>query len=130
MRLFTIALALISMTSLTACGTPDRQDPGSESQPSWVETVYPAPGSSATTLAVEVDHTITSTDNDVRLMVDGVDVTTYAAFDAGRLRYESGVGPVVLGGGEHWAEVQLVTLPHEGADYEVLDSYRWEFGIG
>lgn len=103
----------------------------SDRQPDWVETVYPEPGATvAVPDAVEVDHAITSGDEDVRLIVDGTDVTTYAVLEAGKLRYESGDGPVVLGDGEHIAEVQRVTLPAEGVDYEVVDSFRWEFRTG
>lgn len=118
---------------LLGCTDPETTEgpEGSARQPDWVETVYPEPGATlAVPDAVEVGHAITSGDEDVRLIVDGTDVTTYAVFEAGKLRYESGRGPVVLGDGEHIAEVQRVTLPVEGVDYEVIDSFRWEFRTG
>lgn len=130
-RYLSRALAVLVVLALFACDTTSEPEGETIARPDWVETVFPEPGSVLTTTdAVEVDHTLTATDNDVRLIIDGVDVTTYSAFDAGKLRYESGVGPVVLSSGDHWAEVQLVTLPAEGEQFEVLDSYRWEFRIG
>lgn len=96
--------------------------------PDWVESVYPEPGATAAVPdAVEVDHTLQRVDEDVRLVIDGVDVTTYSAFDAGKIRYESGVGPVTLGGRTHTAEVQRVELDEFGQEYEVLDSFSWDF---
>lgn len=96
--------------------------------PDWVESVYPEPGATAAVPdAVEVDHTLQRVDEDVRLVIDGVDVTTYATFEAGKIRYESDAGPVTLGGRTHTAEVQRVELDAFGADYEVLDSFSWDF---
>lgn len=62
------------------------------------------------------------------MVIDGTDVTMYAAFEAGRVRYESGDG-VVRSDGEHWAEVQRVTLPADEIEYEVLDSFPWAFRV-
>lgn len=106
---------------------------GAGPMPAWVEAVYPEPGSTAAVPdAVEVDHDVTEadTDVDIRLLVDGTDVTTYATFDAGKIRYESGTGPVTLGTGDHTAEIQRVSLPVEGAQYDVIDSFEWEFRTG
>lgn len=131
-RLFLIVVAfgslVIGCTDREVTEAPDV----STRQPDWVETVYPEPGAATLGVpaAVEVDHAMTSGDEDVRLIIDGTDVTTYAVLGAGKLRYESGDGPVVLDDGEHSAEVQLVTLPAEGVDYRVIDSFRWEFRIG
>jgi hypothetical protein len=58
-----------------------------------------------------------------------VDVTTYATFDAGKIRYEPSEGPIDLGSGTHTAEIQRVTLPAQGADFTVLDSFTWEFPV-
>lgn len=131
MRLSAVLMVLFGL--LVGCTDPSdsASERSSDQPPSWVEEVYPEPGATvAIPDAVSVDHEITGPDEDVRLIVDGVDVTTYATFDAGVLRYESGDGPVVLGDGEHSAEVQRVTLPAVGADYTVLDSFRWEFRAG
>lgn len=118
---------------LLGCTDPETTggDDVSDRQPDWVETVYPEPGATvAVPDAVEVDHALTSGDEDVRLIVNGTDVTTYAIFEAGKVRYESGDGPVVLGDGQHIAEVQRVTLRVEGVDYTVIDSFSWEFRTG
>lgn len=120
-----LVILLASTTLASACG--DGND-GAAEMPEWVEAVYPEPGATAAVPdAVEVDHTLQRLDEDVRLLVDGVDVTTYATFEAGKIRYESGVGPVELEGGSHTAEVQRVELEEFGEDYEVLDSFSWEF---
>lgn len=126
-------LLLLCLTLLvSACSTgPETFEEGSTSEPpAWVEEVVPEPGAVATVPdAVEVDHTITATDEDVRLLINGVDVTTYATFEAGKIRYEAGDGPVDLGTGDHTAEVQRVTLPSEGTDFTVIDSYTWRFRV-
>lgn len=130
-RIFVLVVAVGGL--LLGCTDPENTEAPeiSDRQPDWVETVYPEPGATvAVPDAVEVDHAITSGDEDVRLIVDGTDVTTYAIFEAGKLRYESGDGPVVLGDGAHTAEVQRVSLPVEGIDYRVIDSFRWEFRTG
>lgn len=122
-------LAVLTLV-LGACQDQDAETVAETAaeMPIWLEAVYPEPGATvAVPDAVEVDHTLQRLGEDVRLVVDGVDVTTYAAFDAGKIRYESGTGPVVLGTGSHTAEVQLVRLPAFGAEYEVLDSFTWEF---
>ena len=63
------------------------------------------------------------------MLVNGVDVTTYATFEAGKIRYETSDGPVELGSGDHTAEVQRVRLPAEGVDFTVIDSYTWTFRV-
>lgn len=115
-----------------ACSTgPTSFEEGSTSEPpAWVEAVTPEPGAVATVPnAVEVDHAIAATDEDVRLVINGVDVTTYATFEAGKIRYEASDGPVDLGTGDHTAEIQRVTLPVEGTDFSVIDSYTWRFRV-
>ncbi|MFP3915888.1 MAG: hypothetical protein ACLFWM_13500 [Actinomycetota bacterium] len=123
------ALVLLLLMGLAAAAC----DSGSEqaSMPEWVESVYPEAGTTvAVPDAVEVDHTVQGIDEDVRLVIDDVDVATYASFEAGKVRYESGEGPVELGGRQHTAEVQRVELPHEGTDFRVIDSFRWQFHAG
>lgn len=122
---------VLALFALAGCTTTPVVDDGADQMPSWLETVFPEPGAVVTASdAVEVDHNLTATDNDVRLVIDGVDVTTYAAFDAGKLRYESGVGPVVLNNGDHTAEVQRVVLADDEAQFEIVDSFSWEFRLG
>lgn len=122
-RLLHLAIVLTAMGLITGCS-----DGGGSEMPEWVEQVYPEPGATAAVPdAVEVDHTLQRLEEDVRLLIDGTDVTTYATFEAGKIRYESGDGPVTLGGRSHTAEVQRVELVEFGEDYEVLDSFTWEF---
>lgn len=122
---------VLALLALAGCATTPAADDGSDSMPSWIETVFPEPGAVVTAAdAVEVDHNLTATDNDIRLLIDGVDVTTYAAFDAAKLRYESGVGPVELDDGDHTAEVQRVVLSDDESQFEVIDSFSWEFRLG
>lgn len=130
MRRLTLVLLVLTALVVAGCTDPDSGD-DPDAQPEWVEEVFPEPGATvAVPDAVEVRHTITATDENVRLIIDGVDVTTYASFDAAKLRYESGVGPVILESGDHVAEVQWVRLPAFGAQHEVLDSFTWEFRTG
>lgn len=125
-----LLLIVVVAVGLAGCG-PAQSEVSSlptTSIPSWVERVYPAPNSTtAVPDAVEVRHRLQTPEDNVRLLVDGVDVTTYSTFDAGKLRYESGAGPVVLGPGEHTATVERVTQPVNGAQFRVLDSYSWNF---
>ncbi len=129
-RLLTALLAAVVALALAGC-SPAQSETSSlptTSVPTWVERVYPAPNSTtAVPDAVEVRHTLQTSQDNVRLSVDGVDVTTYATFGAGKLRYESGAGPVVLSPGEHTATVERVTQPANGTKFQVLDSYSWSF---
>lgn len=121
-------LALLAVVGCTGDTTRPQGSPISEVKPAWVESVIPEPSAVATVPnTVEVNHAITATDEDVRLVIDGVDVTTYATFEAGKIQYEPSEGPVDLGTGTHTAEVQRVTRPVEGTDYRIIDSYTWEF---
>ena len=132
----TLLILTAALAAILAVGCTDRPiagwegSDGTSDQPVWVQDVIPGPGADATVPdAVEVDHAITGSDEDVRLLVNGVDVTTYATLEAGKIRYESGDGPVVLGTGHHTAEVQRVLLRTEEVEFRVLDSYTWEFRV-
>lgn len=128
--LATALMAIVVAVALAGCGPAQSEATSlpTTSVPNWVERVYPAPNSTtAVPDAVEVRHRIQAPGDNVRLLVDGVDVTTYATFDAGKLRYESGSGPVVLDPGEHTATVERVTQPANGSEFRVLDSYSWTF---
>ena len=114
---------------VVACGG-NEDDQAGAGPPPWVDSVYPEPGASATGVsAVEVRHTITDPELNIRLVIDGVDVTTYSDFSGGVLRYDAELGPVRLEPGPHEAEVQRVRLPADEVDYEVIDSYSWEFRV-
>ena len=73
---------------------------------------------------------LTDPDTEVRLIVDGVDVTAVIDAGPGILRYEDNTeGIATLGAGMHTAEVQLVSLPIAGVDTVVIDSYSWVFRV-
>ena len=124
-----VALAVFAISACTDVAVVE-EDP-LDGTPDWIEDVIPEPSAVATVPdAVEVDHNIPAgTDENIRLIVDGVDVTMYAGFDAGKLRYESGDGPVVLSQGDHTAEVQRVLLPADQTEFRVLDTFTWEFRV-
>lgn len=116
---------------LVACGSDSTTGVTTAAMPAWIEGVYPEPGATlAVPDAVEVDHILGDPETEIRLLVDGVDVTIYAEFDAATLRYRSGDGPVELSTGVHTAEVQRVALPADGSEYTVIDSFAWEFRVG
>lgn len=134
------AVALV----LPACGGEDDQgEPVSVADtPDWIEKIYPAPDSeTSATQAVQVLHTAIPKDRQVRLNINGTDVTIYASgSDPGLLVYDMDDpnAPVPLRPGEHTAEVELVRRTPdsgEGTDsydpdvHEVIDSYSWQFTI-
>lgn len=133
-------LILLLATLLAACG----EDEGDLAAtvpppPSWIVSVEPEPGErSATFRRVEVNHTVTSDGEGVRLSIDGTDVTSYADFGRpdtaggpGRLVYdfEQARDFLPLEPGEHTATVSHVRLTGIGSQHEVLDSYSWSFTI-
>jgi hypothetical protein len=124
-----LALAVFLIAACTDVPVVEQEPP--DGVPEWIQGVVPEPSAVATVPdAVEVDHNLPeATDEEMRLIVDGVDVTTYAEFDAGKLRYESGDGPVVLSSGDHTAEVQRVLLPADQTEFRILDSFSWEFRV-
>ena len=110
--------------------------------PEWIEKLYPPPGAeTAINQAVQVNHNIVDADQQVRLSIDGVDVTAYAnATSPGLLEYDidQANAPVDLGPGEHEAVVELVRVTpgaSEGVDsydpevHETVESYRWSFTV-
>lgn len=110
--------------------------------PEWIEKLYPPPGSeTAINQAVQVNHTAVGPNQQVRLTIDGVDVTAYAVDTSpGLLEYDidQANAPVDLAPGEHEAVVELLRVTpsvSEGVDsydpdvHEVVDSYRWSFTV-
>jgi len=108
--------------------------------PDWIERVYPPPGSElSVTQAVQINHNVVEDARQVRLIIDGVDVTSYAiGTTPGLLEYEfdeAEFTPVELDPGEHTAVVELVDVVAPGADTglegseqpEILDTFTWTF---
>ena len=99
--------------------------------PEWVSDVQPGPGARMTSVSVvEVVHTVRAGDRDVRLLIDGVDVTGEAQTVTGRLHYEAdSAGPVQLDSGMHRAELQLIERPDPVSQGETVDTFSWSFTV-
>lgn len=145
---FVIVMAVA--LALPACGGEDEEtaegDHGTPvavaDAPEWIEKIYPPPDSeTSVTRAVQVVHTAIQADRQVRLKINGADVTAYAlGSDPGYLVYDmdDAAAPVQLTPGEHTAEVQLMrrtpgsgegTESYDPDVHEVIESYSWEFTI-
>lgn len=142
-----IFAALLALASLPACGADGTDvEPGAQSKqalPSWLVDVRPDPGVEDSTLKlVEVEHTVQTGGRDVRLIIDGVDVTAFADFGSeeritgpGHILFDPINDPqaaettVTLDAGEHTATAQLVELDEIGGQEQVVDSFTWTFSI-
>lgn len=124
-------LALVGLTACTTVGDTEIDADDSGQLPSWIDEVRPAPGADISAAdGVAVHYRLTDPDHDVRLLIDGVDVTANSVDAAGLLRYtDDGVAIVILGVGEHTAEAQLVTHETAGVDAVITDSYLWTFRV-
>lgn len=143
-RTLQLAVTLLLAIGATACGeegveTPEPVDTTEPALPAWLVSVEPMPGQrSASLRRVEVQHRVVTDGENVRLSIDGVDVTSYAEF--GREETVGGPGLLVydfeqardflpLDPGEHTATVDRVRLTGIGEEFEILDSYSWSFTI-
>lgn len=134
-----IALLLLALVlAAAACSPRDvaelDDDPGAGAAPlpEWITAVSPEPGAaSAAIRQVEVRTAALEEGQQVRLTIDGTDVTTYALIDPTVVAYDPSTGgaPVELGPGEHTALAELVTLPEPGAQHTVLDQFEWSFSL-
>jgi hypothetical protein len=121
---------------------------GEPATPAWLERVHPEPDAqSAAERAVGVDTRTLEPTEELRLVIDGVDVTAQAlagepSGGAGggagptfndRLRYDPRdltVEPLVpLAPGEHRATVELRRRPGFGEATTLVDAYTWSFTI-
>lgn len=143
----TLLAALLALTGLfAACGGDDDTGAGAEEQealPTWIVSVRPEPGAENSTLRlVQVQHQVQPGGQNVRLKVDGVDVTSYAEFGSeervtgpGHILFDplndpqAANAPVDLRPGEHTATVELVELEEVGGPERVVDSFTWNFSI-
>lgn len=143
-RTLLLAVTLLMAIVAAACGengveAPEAVDTSEPALPAWLVSVEPKPGQESAALRrVEVQHRVVTDGENVRLSIDGVDVTSYAEFG----REETAVGPgllvydfeqarnfLPLDPGEHTARVDRVRLTGIGEEFEVLDSYSWSFTI-
>lgn len=110
--------------------------------PVWLDKLYPPPGSeTSVTRAVQVDHGAIEADQQVRLIIDGTDVTSYSvATTPGLLEYDidQAQAPIELKPGEHTAVVQLTRVTPgsgEGVEsfddevHEPIESFTWTFTV-
>lgn len=110
--------------------------------PEWVDKLYPPPGSqTSATQSVQVDHSAIAADQQVRLIIDGTDVTSYSvATTPGLLEYDidQAQSPIELEPGEHTAVVELNRVTPgsgEGVDsfdaevHETIESFTWTFTV-
>lgn len=120
----------------------EKEDVAATDYPDWIDKLYPPPGSeSSVSQAVQVDHSAIQADRQVRLIIDGTDVTSYATSTTpGLLEYDidQALGPVELKPGEHTAVVELQRVTPgsgEGADsydpqvHETIDRFSWTFTV-
>jgi hypothetical protein len=132
--------AVLAIGLLAGCGEDEAAPPAAgEALPTWLESVEPEPGEESAVLRrVEVNYNLQTDGENVRLSVDGTDVTAYADFGReenvggpGRLVYdfEGNRDVVRLGPGEHTATVELVRLEDLGEQPQVLDTFSWSFTI-
>jgi hypothetical protein len=94
--------------------------------------VYPEPGAEGSVgQAIQVDYQVSGPEQNVRLFVDGVDVTIYSTIQPGSLQYDVAqrFAPVELDPGPHRAAVELVNEPEQGEAVKVLDRFEWQFEI-
>lgn len=129
-----LAMWLVSMLMLAGAGCGDDSDTGESPQqaeplPVWINEITPrANATFSPTGGISVRYDLTDPDTEVRLIVDGVDVTAVSDGGPGLLRYvDDAEGIVRLDAGRHTAEAQLVILATAGVDTVVIDSYTWEF---
>ena len=132
-----LVLWLVSILTLAGAGCADDSDTdGSPQQaeplPVWIDEITPrANATFSPSSGISVRYDLTEPDTEVRLFVDGVDVTAVSDGGPGLLRYEDNAeGIVRLDAGMHTAEAQLVILPTAGVDTVTVDSYTWSFRIG
>ena len=158
-------ILLVAVSLLTsACGdtteeaAEDTEAGETAGLPPWLDRIYPADSQVVTaTRDVQVDHNVVEPDESIRLLIDGVDVTTYSVEGRGELVYdpdrpipraEAGAGsredpaeeatneapladsPADLSPGPHTATVQRLRVdPETGSIEETLDEFTWDFTI-
>lgn len=123
--------------------TPHDSDP---TMPAWVQRVHPPPNASnSPERAVSVDATTVPAGQELRLIIDGIDVTAQALTaepsdtagidgqptNNGSLRYDprdtAGAPLVELRPGEHSATAELRERSEFGGRSRLIDAYTWQF---
>ncbi|MGE0732208.1 MAG: hypothetical protein AB7O92_29085 [Acidimicrobiia bacterium] len=125
-------------------GAADYSDPV---MPDWIQRVRPSPDADTSAeRAVSVDAVTLDESQELRLIIDGVDVTAQALVSepsgsAGvdgqpatndQLRYDprdTSTPLVELAPGDHSATAELRERSEFGAQSVLLDSYTWQFNL-
>lgn len=128
-----MAIAIAALLTLAACSTTTdtaSTSPGTEPLPTWIDEVTPRPNAAyAPVEGVSVTYRPPGPDQEVRLIIDGVDVTADSLSGTDRLRYDADSGIVPLDVGTHTAEARLVIVAADGVDTIAVDSYTWTFRL-
>ncbi len=138
---FRFIVLLVGVALLSGCIGSGSADPATAELPDWLARVYPEPGAELTaTQAVQVDHDTLAADREVRLSIDGTDVTTYARIGPSTLEYDidQTAAPVDLKPGSHTATVELYSVKagasegvesYSASERNLLDTFTWEFTV-
>jgi hypothetical protein len=114
-------------------------------RPVWVTSVSPEDGAATPDAVVSVGYGVLPPRHEIRLVIDGVDVTSQSLDperlpnaapplfpSPGTLRYEPSALDrplVMLPPGKHLATVKQVVLPEFGATLTTVDEYDWSFEV-
>lgn len=136
-----VLLATLTLVATCAgCGDADQGVTG-VTYPDWIEEVHPEPGSETTAVpSVQIYHGATAVDEQVRLSIDGTDVTTYATGRRpGLLEYDvhDEAAPIDVEPGEHTATAQLYRVEPGATEWEavdpevheLIDEFTWTFRV-
>lgn len=139
-----LVIAVVAAAGLVACDRSQTQ--ATEPLPDWIEQVRPTPDADTTgNKVVSVDQSVLQPQEQVRLEVDGVDVTDQVRhrplskgkvgpLAPARLQYDPSTvtDPLVkLTPGEHSATAVLLRYPQgfEAGHPKTIDRYHWSFRI-
>ena len=129
-----LVAALAGCTGETPAGGEEGEavaDATGAALPDWLVRVYPEPGAELSgNQEVQLEYTVDeSSDQVVRLLIDGTDLTIHSDVTPGELSYDPEVGtaPLELDSGEHTATAELVEVSDSGE--ETVDTFEWTFNV-
>lgn len=119
----TFVIVVVGLLAAACADTgQDATPPAGNAMPSWIQSIQPSPDSSAmANTVIEVDHSQIDPEHFIRLLVDGVDVTSNATETEDMIVYRG------LSKGSHTATVEETWLPEFGKQSDVISSYSWSF---
>lgn len=126
----TVVLATVAVGATACSSATETPPPSSDTLPAWIDEVTPRPGAAyAPDSGVSVRYQLPSIDQEVRLIIDGVDVTSVSTEGPDLLRYDTSQGIIDLNTGDHRAEARLVILSADGVETVPVDTYTWTFRL-